>query len=141
RVHTCHLANVLRDEIQAVEHGVAKHLEEFGDGSASVFRGEAFQIDWQNLPELDEQVSAEHSVIVLNEIQIARRNAQSPCQLGLREMLLTTEGAKPCTERRDSFSHNVVCYRVDVLQSLQIYNRCYHSTADLHQGARFPKAI
>src|SRR5206468_783385 len=80
-------------EPMALEDRVAEYLVQVGRKPDVLFRGEVLQIKLEDLSQPDEQGRRERAAVVLNEVEVARRDAQALRQVDLRHVLAPTKCA------------------------------------------------
>src|SRR6202011_160115 len=95
------------------------------DRATVVLPRQALEIDWQDFCEFNEQLDAERAAVVLDQIQIAPRDAKAACQVGLGHVRLTPE-------RADLFAeHEPVCHARKANKSCRYFQHLHFDSTDL----------
>ena len=67
-----------------LEHRIAKRFLKIARQPRVIVVGKRIEIDLQNLRDFDQQMRRQRPLIVLDEIEVARRDLQLGRQIGLR---------------------------------------------------------
>ncbi len=83
-----------------IEERIAEGLEEIGGEARVLRRGEGVEIDLEALREPDQERRGERAPVVLDEVQVARRDAEALRELNLGEVLAAPERLHLGAEKR-----------------------------------------
>src|SRR5205814_1812345 len=111
-------ANIGRRQWMFFEERIAEHFLQIGGESRGVVVGEGVELDLENLRDADEQMRRQRPLVVLDQIQIARRNVELCRKIGLRQPF-----AAP--ERADFGAQFVLCTHGFSASALQLYNHSH----------------
>ena len=87
------------------EEGITEDLLEVRRALRFVVFAEGVELDAERLCRLEQQRGGERSLIVLDEVHVARRNAEPLGELQLREPSRAAQIPHLCSEMRASFHH------------------------------------
>src|SRR5438093_11457080 len=83
-----------------LEERVAEDLLKIGRQAVLAVIGESGELDIEDLRRLQEQIGRKLALIMLYQVEITRRNAESGCDFSLREPLAATQTAYFCAQSR-----------------------------------------
>ena len=83
-----------------VEVAVQRHLAQFGDQPGVVLGGEERGVDPEHLGDAQQHRDRQRADVVLDLVEVARRDLQHLCQRGLAEAALAAELTHPRADER-----------------------------------------
>ena len=94
------IAQFLLRQVDLAEQRIGKNLVQFGKEPILVGGGEIAQIEVIGLRQPEQDLRRHRSLVPLYQVDIARRNAQSLSDLGLRQAELLTDAAKARADKQ-----------------------------------------
>ena len=90
------IAQFLLRHVDLAEQWIGKNLIQFGEEAILVSGGEVAQVEIIGLREAKKNLRGNRALVALDQVDVARRDAESLCDLGLRqpELLADTSEAR-----------------------------------------------
>ena len=120
--------------VVGLQDRVAEHLHQLGDRPGLPLGGERLQVEIEDLGHADEERCRERAPVVLDQVQVARRDPEPLRELGLGQAPLPAQGANLSTQQGRFLAHRLLPPAdgdgLPPFQALRPFTAGFHASTD-----------